>query len=77
MSSLVSRINAMNAGKPNEKPANRGVHPRPYAVKTRTPPAQAQFDEILIWVLIGLLALGPGEPAGGGAAWNCRRGRGR
>jgi cell division protein FtsW len=48
----------MKAGKPNEKPANRGVHPRPFAVKTRTPPAQAQFDEILIWVLIALLALG-------------------
>jgi len=58
MSSLVSRINAMKAGKPNEKPANRGVHPRPFAVKTRTPPPQAQFDEILIWVLIALLALG-------------------
>jgi cell division protein FtsW len=58
MSSLASRINAMKAGKPNEKPANRGVHPRPFAVKTRTPPAQAQFDEILIWVLIALLALG-------------------
>jgi cell division protein FtsW len=58
MSSLASRINAMKAGKPNEKPANRGVHPRPFSVKTRTPPAQAQFDEILIWVLIALLALG-------------------
>jgi len=34
------------------------VHPRPYAVKTRTRPPQAQFDELLIWVLIGLLALG-------------------
>jgi hypothetical protein len=44
--------------KSNEKPANRGVHPRPFAVKTRTPPPQAQFDELLIWVLIGLLALG-------------------
>ena len=58
MSSLASRFNAMKAGRPNEKPANRGVHPRPFAIKTRTPPAQAQFDEILIWVLIGLLALG-------------------
>lgn len=27
-------------------------------VKTRTRPAQAQFDELLIWVLIGLLMLG-------------------
>ena len=27
-------------------------------VKTRTPPPQAQFDELLIWALIGLLALG-------------------
>src|SRR5450759_2169493 len=36
----------------------RGLHPRPFAVKTRTPPPQAQFDELLIWVLIGLLALG-------------------
>ena len=31
---------------------------RPYAVKTRTRPPQAQFDEPLIWVLITLLALG-------------------
>ena len=31
---------------------------RPYAVKTRTRPPQAQFDEPLIWVLIALLALG-------------------
>ncbi|MGB9092983.1 MAG: putative lipid II flippase FtsW [Gallionella sp.] len=77
MSSLASRIGMAKPGKPNEKPANRGVHPRPFAVpaggtpkgtrgfhphpfavKTRTPPAQAQFDEILIWVLIALLALG-------------------
>ncbi len=77
MSSLASRIGMAKPGKPNEKPANRGVHPRPYsvpaggtpkgtrgfhphpfAVKTRTPPAQAQFDELLIWVLIALLALG-------------------
>ena len=27
-------------------------------VRTRTRPPQAQFDELLIWVLIGLLALG-------------------
>jgi cell division protein FtsW len=27
-------------------------------VKTRTPPPQAQYDEMLIWILIGLLALG-------------------
>ncbi|MGA7593928.1 MAG: putative lipid II flippase FtsW [Gallionella sp.] len=77
MSSLASRIGMSKPGKPNEKPANRGVHPHPFAVpaggtpkgargfhphpfavKTRTPPAQAQYDEILIWVLIGLLALG-------------------
>ena len=31
---------------------------RPYAVKTRTRPPQAQFNEPLIWVLIALLALG-------------------
>ena len=31
---------------------------RPYAVKTRTRPPQAQFDELLIWVLVALLALG-------------------
>ena len=36
----------------------RGSHPHPFAVKTRTSPPQAQFDELLIWVLIGLLALG-------------------
>ena len=36
----------------------RGFHPHPFAVKTRTPPPQAQFDELLIWVWIGLLALG-------------------
>ena len=33
-------------------------HRRPFAVKTRTRPPQAQFDELLIWVLIALLALG-------------------
>ena len=27
-------------------------------VKTRTRPPQAQFDELLVWALIGLLALG-------------------
>jgi len=27
-------------------------------VKTRSRPPQAQYDELLIWVLIGLLALG-------------------
>ncbi|MDD5383302.1 MAG: putative lipid II flippase FtsW [Gallionella sp.] len=31
---------------------------RPFAIKTRTRPPQAQFDELLIWVLIALLALG-------------------
>ena len=31
---------------------------RPFAVKTRTRPPQAQFDELLIWVLIALLTLG-------------------
>ncbi len=36
----------------------RGFHPHPFAVKTRTPPLQAQFDELLIWVLISLLILG-------------------
>ncbi len=93
MASLASRISAMKRGKPSEKQAirgghprpftapaggrnagdlqpakgwgkssplkgTRGLHPHPFAVKTRTPPSQAQFDEILIWVLIGLLALG-------------------
>ncbi|HEY4698338.1 MAG TPA: putative lipid II flippase FtsW [Gallionella sp.] len=36
----------------------RGFHPHPSAVRTRIRPSQAQFDELLIWVLIGLLALG-------------------
>jgi cell division protein FtsW len=27
-------------------------------VKTRTPPPQAQFDELLVWVFIGLLSVG-------------------
>ncbi len=82
MASLASRLGMLRPGKPqsdkpNEKPATRGVHPRPFAapaggtpkgtrglhphpfaVKTRTPPPQAQFDELLIWVLIALLALG-------------------
>ena len=30
----------------------------PYTIKTRTRPPEAQYDELLIWVLIGLLALG-------------------
>ena len=38
--------------------AARGFHPHPFAIKTRTPPPHAQFDEVLVWVLIGLLALG-------------------
>ena len=45
-------------GKPNVVMAPQQFHPHPFAVKTRTPPPQAQFDELLIWVLIGLLALG-------------------
>ena len=32
--------------------------PRPYAVRTGARPTQSQFDELLVWVLIGLLALG-------------------
>ena len=82
MSSLAPRMSTPKAGKPlsgksSEKPAIRGIHPRPFsapaggtpkgarglhphpfAVKTRTPPPQAQYDEMLIWILIGLLALG-------------------
>ena len=37
---------------------SRGFHPHPFAVKTRSRPLQAQFDELLVWVLIGLLTLG-------------------
>jgi len=68
MASLAARIGVWksrkpvtgksSSGKPDEKAASRGFHPRPFAVKTRTPPPLAQFDELLIWVLIGLLALG-------------------
>ncbi len=36
----------------------QGVQSRPFAVKTRTTPPKAQFDELLIWVLTALLALG-------------------
>ncbi|MCR4303784.1 MAG: putative lipid II flippase FtsW [Gallionella sp.] len=46
---------AMSKSKPS---GDRRFHPQPFAVKTRTRPAQAQFDELLIWVLISLLALG-------------------
>ncbi len=67
MASLVPSNNTPKSG--NARPAfgwakrvapavNRGSHPRPYSVKTHTPPPQAQFDEVLVWVLIGLLALG-------------------
>jgi cell division protein FtsW len=38
--------------------SNRGFHPHPFAVKTRARPPHAQFDELLVWVLIALLALG-------------------
>jgi cell division protein FtsW len=62
MASLVSQKNAPKTGnppgKPNAETSRHGFHPHPFAVKTRTPPPQAQFDELLIWVLIGLLALG-------------------
>jgi len=46
------------SGKSNEKLTPKGFHPRPFSVKTRTPPPQAQYDELLIWVFIALLALG-------------------
>ena len=36
----------------------RGVSPHPFAVKTRARPSPAQFDELLIWTFIGLLAIG-------------------
>ena len=36
----------------------REVPPHPFAVKTRTRTPQAQFDELLLWVLTGLIALG-------------------
>jgi cell division protein FtsW len=36
----------------------REVPPHPFAVKTRTRTPQAQFDELLLWVLTGLVALG-------------------
>ena len=36
----------------------RGFHPHPSAVRTRIRPSQAQFDELLVWILIGLLTLG-------------------
>jgi cell division protein FtsW len=38
--------------------AVRKMPHHPFVVKTRTPPQQSQFDEMLIWALIGLLALG-------------------
>jgi len=44
--------------KQNAEKVLRGLHPRPYAVRTHTPPPQAQIDELLVWALIGLLALG-------------------
>ena len=50
-------MSALTSAK-NLQTGARGFHPRPFAVKTRTPPPQAQFDGLLIWVLIGLLALG-------------------
>jgi len=31
---------------------------RPFAIKTRTRPPQAQYDELLLWVLVALLAFG-------------------
>ena len=36
----------------------RGFHSHPSAVRTRIRPSQAQFDELLVWILIGLLTLG-------------------
>ena len=36
----------------------RGFHPHPFAATTRIRPSQAQFDELLVWILIGLLTLG-------------------
>ena len=43
----------------SSRPAGaRGFHTHPSAVRTRIRPSHAQFDELLIWVLTGLLALG-------------------
>ena len=45
-------------GNTNGEATRRRFHPPPFAIKTRTRPSPAQFDELLIWVWIGLLALG-------------------
>jgi cell division protein FtsW (lipid II flippase) len=45
-------------GNTNGEATRRRSHPPPFAVKTRARPSPAQFDELLIWVWIGLLALG-------------------
>ncbi len=42
----------------SKKATARGFNSYPSAVKSRMRPSHAQFDELLIWVLIGLLTLG-------------------
>ena len=67
MVSLASARNTKRSGYPPSKHGDakltspvgaRGFHPHPSAVRTRIRPSQAQFDELLVWILIGLLTLG-------------------
>lgn len=53
-----ARLGFAVSAKPAIKASAKGQHPHPYAVKTRTRPQHAQFDELLVWILISLLALG-------------------
>ncbi len=67
MVSLASARNTKRLGDPPSRHGGtrltppvgaRGFHPHPSAVRTRIRPSQAQFDELLVWILIGLLTLG-------------------
>jgi len=62
MASLAFRKNTpkagSNFGKPNVELTQEGMRTHLFSVKTRARPTYAQFDELLVWILIGLLALG-------------------
>ncbi|MGC2047666.1 MAG: FtsW/RodA/SpoVE family cell cycle protein, partial [Gallionella sp.] len=49
---------AQGRARSSQLTGTRRFYPHPSAVKTRIRPTHAQFDELLIWVLTGLLALG-------------------
>jgi cell division protein FtsW len=55
---FANRFHLTQGRERSSRPGARGFHSSTSTVKTRIRPPHAQFDELLIWVLTGLLALG-------------------